>query len=192
MALQQHEEQYHSRDALTPALKSAGVTGLAGLFASSVQATLTKRNIGILGTFTHYGSTTITFGAMGGTYEFFRIAAANIREKNDSYNEAIGGFFSGSILGFRARTIPAVLGFGTGLAVIMAAYDYTGGSLAGPARDPNVDEYERKEALRANKRRPIQETLEQLGEGRGIYGPGYEERRRERIKQRYGIDVEKQ
>ena len=54
-----------------------------------------------------------------------------------------------------------------------------------------MDEYERKEALRANKRRPIGETLNQLGEGRGIEGPGYEERRRERIKKNYGIEVPK-
>ena len=65
------------------------------------------------------------------------------------------------------RTMPAVVGFGIGMAVVMSAFDYTGGSLAGYKQDPYVDEYERKEALRANKRRPIQETLEELGEGRG-------------------------
>ncbi|MCJ1372950.1 hypothetical protein MMC20_004176 [Loxospora ochrophaea] len=71
----------------------------------------------------------------------------------------------------------------------MAAYDYTGGLMTGYDKDASVDEYERKQQLRKNRRRPIQETLDELGEGRGIYGPGYEERRRERIKQNYGIDV---
>ena len=42
---------------------------------------------------------------MGGAYEFSRIATANLREKNDSYNEAIGGFFSGAILGVRCACI---------------------------------------------------------------------------------------
>ena len=83
----------------------------------------------------------------------------------------------------------AVIGYGASLSIVLAAFNYTGGSLSGFAKNPDVDEYERKEALRANKRRPISETIEELGEGRGIYGPGYEERRRERIKQRYGIDV---
>ncbi|KAI7099111.1 hypothetical protein KC352_g38263, partial [Hortaea werneckii] len=46
----------------------------------------------------------------------------------------------------------------------------------------------RKEFLRKNRRRPIEGTLEELGEGRGIYGPGYVERRAERIKNAYGID----
>jgi len=32
-------------------------------------------------------------------YEFSRNAAANLREKEDHYNEAIGGFLAGSILG---------------------------------------------------------------------------------------------
>ena len=86
-------------------------------------------------------------------------------------------------------------------------FDYTGGKFSGYDKDPNVDEYERKENLRKNRRRPIQETLEQLGEGRGktnhcliqdfaltyviigIYGPGYRERRADRIKENYGIDV---
>lgn len=105
------------------------------------------------------------------------------------------------------RTFPAVLGFGAGLAIVQGAFDYTGGKFSGYDKDPNVDEYERKEALRKNRRRPIQETLEQLGEGRGdlsiqfrngksislmivgVYGPGYRERRADRIKQNHGIEV---
>lgn len=66
------------------------------------------------------------------------------------------------------RTFPAVLGLGAGLAVLQGAYDYTGGKLSGYEKDPSIDEYERKEQLRKDRRRPIQETLEQLGEGRGM------------------------
>lgn len=39
--------------------------------------------------------------AMGGTYSFVRTASANLRETNDTYNTALGGFFAGSILGLR-------------------------------------------------------------------------------------------
>jgi len=52
-----------------------------------------------------------------------------------------------------------------------------------------VDEVARKEFLRKNRRRDINETVAELGEGRGIYGPGYEARRVERIREKYGIDV---
>ena len=90
-------------------------------------------------------------------------------------------------------------------AVVLGAYDYTGGSLKGTSKDPEIDEFERKELLRKNRRRPIEQTISEIGEGRGayytrtfvygqltrrgIYGPGYDERRRERIKVKYGIDV---
>ena len=40
---------------------------------------------------------------MGGTYEFTRFASANLRERDDSFNTALGGFFAGSILGLRSK-----------------------------------------------------------------------------------------
>ena len=105
-----------------------------------------------------------------------------------------------------ARTFPAVLGLGAAVAVLQGVFDYTGGQLTGYKKDATVDEYERKEQLRKDRRRPFQETLDEIGEGRGtlktqilsklvanrclgIYGPGYAERRRQRIKERYGVDV---
>lgn len=88
----------------------------------------------------------------------------------------------------------------------MGAYDYTGGALSGYKKDKEMDEFERKEYLRKNRRIPIEQTISELGEGRGmdptycpntpanfrilgIYAPGYDERRKERIKEKYGIDV---
>jgi hypothetical protein len=52
-------------------------------------------------------------------------------------------------------------------AVVLGAYDYTGGALTGYKKDPEIDEFERKEALRKSRRRPIGETISELGEGRG-------------------------
>lgn len=43
--------------------------------------------------------------AMGGTYEFTRFASANLREKDDAYNTAIGGFLAGSVLGLKCRLL---------------------------------------------------------------------------------------
>ena len=41
--------------------------------------------------------------AMGGVYEFVRRAAANLREKEDSWNPTIGGFFAGATTGLRGE-----------------------------------------------------------------------------------------
>jgi hypothetical protein len=127
--------------------------------------------------------------AVGASFAFTTTAAANLREKSDPWNPAIGGFFGGAVLGLAARRIPLVLGYGGGLAAITYAYAWGGGKITGFWNDPTVDEYARKEALRSTARRPIEETIAEIGEGRGIYPPGYAERRRQRIKDRYGIDV---
>ncbi|MCJ1288366.1 hypothetical protein MMC26_007721 [Xylographa opegraphella] len=180
---------YQPKDAVTAGIKSSLVTGAAGALVSSVQNTLTKQNVTAWGIFTRTGGTIAVFAAMGGTYEFTKLASANLREKDDSWNTAIGGFLAGSVLGMRFRTIPAVLGYGAGLAVFLGTFDYTGGVLTGYEKEADVDEYERKQQLRKNRRVPIQETINDLGEGRGVYGSGYEERRLERIKRNYGIDI---
>jgi hypothetical protein len=73
------------------------------------------------------------------------------------------------LIRFAAGTTPAVLGFGALTAIVLGAYDYTGGALTGYKKDPEMDEFERKEALRKNRRRPIEETIHELGEGRGTF-----------------------
>ncbi|KAI9643337.1 hypothetical protein NHQ30_007956 [Ciborinia camelliae] len=184
-----NSEAYHPKDALKAGINGALITGTAGALASAIQNSLHKKNIGAMGVFTRTGSTAFIFTAVGGTYEFTKYASANLREKDDSFNAAIGGFLAGSVLGMKFGSTPAVLGFGAMTAVVLSAFNYTGGALSGYKRDPDVDEFERKEHLRKNRRIPLEQTISELGEGRGIYGPGYDERRRERIKERYGIDV---
>jgi hypothetical protein len=59
------------------------------------------------------------------------------------------------------------MGYGAALSVVLAAFTYTGGKLTGYERDPTVDEVSRKEYLRKNRRRPVDEIVNELGEGRG-------------------------
>lgn len=97
------DEQYHTVDALSPAIKATTITGSAGIMVAAVQATLTRQNIGALGAFTRYGPTIAVFAATGGVFEFTRLASANLRQKQDSYNQAVGGFFSGACVGLRCE-----------------------------------------------------------------------------------------
>ncbi|TAQ87336.1 hypothetical protein B7494_g4309 [Chlorociboria aeruginascens] len=180
------DHTYHPKDAVKAAINGTMITGSAGLFVSAVQNTLAKSNVGPWGVFTRTGSTAAIFAGMGGAFEFTRYASSNLREKDDALNDVIGGFLAGSILGLRFGTTPAVLGFGALTAIVLGTFNYTGGALTGYRKDPEVDEFDRKEYLRKNRRRPIEQTISELGEG--IYAPGYDERRRERIKERYGID----
>ncbi|KAK4890433.1 hypothetical protein LTR17_004763 [Elasticomyces elasticus] len=185
----QVEELYQPKDSISAAIKATGVTATAGAFISTIQNTLTRHNAGAWGAVTRFGSTTALFAAMGGTYEFSKNAAANLREKDDAYNPAIGGFFAGTMMGLRFRSPPLIIGYGTGLAALLFAFSFTGGRLNGYERDPTVDEVSRKEYMRKNRRRPVEQTVNELGESARVNAPGYEERRAQRIKEAYGIDV---
>lgn len=46
----------------------------------------------------------VPLAAMGGTYEFVKTASANLRAQEDPWNTAVGGFFSGAILGLRGQS----------------------------------------------------------------------------------------
>ncbi|KAK4178582.1 putative NADH-ubiquinone oxidoreductase 21.3 kDa subunit [Triangularia setosa] len=183
------DDKYKPQDAVSAALTMGALFGSGGLFLAAVRTSLEKKHVGPWAVFSKHGNIAATFAAVGTVYEFSRVASANLRQKNDHYNNAIAGAFGGAVLGLRAGRIPAILGYGALMSVTSAVFEYTGGRIQGKGRNPDVDEYERKEMLRKRYRRPVEETIAEIGEGRSIRPPGYEERRRERLREAYGFDV---
>lgn len=51
------------------------------------------------------------------------------------------------------------------------------------------DEFLRKESVRRTTRVPIEQTIATVGEGRGIRPEGFEDRRRELVKEKYGFEI---
>jgi hypothetical protein len=66
------------------------------------------------------------------------------------------------------RTFPALLGYGIALSTAMTAFEYTGGTLFGYQKDTSVDEFDRRTALRKAFQTPGEQTVAELGEGRGM------------------------
>lgn len=69
-----------------------------------------------------------------------------------------------------AGRMPQIVGWGAGISIVMSALQFTGGSIKGKGKNERpdvIDEYERKEYLRRNRRRPMIETIAEVGEGRG-------------------------
>ncbi|KAF2737904.1 NADH-ubiquinone oxidoreductase 213 kDa subunit [Polyplosphaeria fusca] len=181
---------YHPVDTLASTASTTMQTALCGAMIAGVQNTLRKQNVGAMGIFTKSGGVIALYAGVGAVYQFSRDSAANLRGKDDAYNEAIGGFLGGIGVGLARRSIPFMLGMGVVTATTMSAWRYTSGMRGpNPTKAFDGDEVERKETLKMQRRQPYQETIDQLGEGRGIYGPGYAERRRERLLQKYGVDV---
>lgn len=57
MAHLEEDHSYHPKDAISAAIKATAITGGVGLFASAVQNTLTKQNVGPFGVFVRTGGT---------------------------------------------------------------------------------------------------------------------------------------
>ncbi|RKU45571.1 hypothetical protein DL546_006966 [Coniochaeta pulveracea] len=184
-----NDHDYHPKDAIRAAGWSAGILGTGGLVAAAVQSAVTRQNIGPFGAFTKFGGTIATWTAVGGTFEFTRVAAANLREKDDHLNSALGGFAAGAILGMQTRRMPRIIGIGAVFGLVLSVMDYTGRSIKGNRQTQDLEEFDRKEYLRKNRRRPLEETIAEVGEGRSIRPPGYEERRRQRLLEKYGFEV---
>ncbi|KAK7753321.1 hypothetical protein SLS62_004611 [Diatrype stigma] len=185
------EDPFHARDAVKSGLEGALAGGAVGFFAAAVQNSLSKQNIGSWAVFTKHGGTIASFAILGTTYKFSKSATANLREKDDYLNTSVGAFLAGSTMGLRAGRIPHIIGYGAVFSLVLTTLDYTGGSIRGwDSRASYPDEYERKEFLRLDRRRPIEQTVAEIGgEGREIKPAGYEERRRQRLQETYGVEI---
>lgn len=60
-----------------------------------------------------------------------------------------------------------MLGAGVCFSTVLSAYRYTSGVRGSNSVETDEDEVARKEEMRKVRRRPLSETIEQLGEGRG-------------------------
>jgi hypothetical protein len=65
------------------------------------------------------------------------------------------------------RSLPFMLGAGAAFSVALTAFRFTSGFNGGATGELDEEEVERREALKKMRRRPLSETIEQLGEGRG-------------------------
>lgn len=180
---------FHPKDAVKAGFSAAGIVGTSGFFVAAIHNALQRQNVGAMSVFTRSGGIIAAFAVSGGAYNFTKIASANLRQKNDPWNSALGGFVAGSLMGMTRRRLPVVLGLGAFVSATMGLFEVTGARLRGWSERNEEDEFERKMAMRANRRRPIEETIAEIGEGRGIRPEGYEERRRERLAEKYGVEI---
>lgn len=184
------ETFYQPQDAITEAIRVGSLVGAGGFLISAVQNTIQKENVGAMGVLTKFGGTTAIFVGVGTMYGFVSTASSNLREKDDMWSQVHGGAAGGALMGLRTRSMASALGSALLFGTVLGAVQYTGGTLlGGRANEPDMDKSAYKEEMRKRFRRPINEIVNEIGEGRGIYPPGYADRRRERIKAHYGIDV---
>ncbi|KAF4979582.1 hypothetical protein FZEAL_4252 [Fusarium zealandicum] len=174
-------------DVLDDTAKAALTGAGGGLFISSVRNALSRTNVGVLSVFTRGAPVVGIATAAPAAYMFFSRTSMNLREQNDPWSAALGGFAAGAVLGLPTKRMPVVLALGASLGTIQGMFHYLGGRYDSFNRED--DTFERKEVVRRTTRLPIEQTISEIGEGRGIRPPGYDERRAERLKEKYGVEI---
>ncbi|KZW01946.1 hypothetical protein EXIGLDRAFT_736694 [Exidia glandulosa HHB12029] len=132
--------------------------GAAGILASAVSNALQTHNRGAWGVLTRTGGTIAFFASLGAAFGFTDAFVANIREKDDYLNGAAGGCAVGLAAGVRARSLPTACISCIAGAVIVGAFDYTGGTLAGDGRnlEPEVlKEVRRQQFFKSKSSFPV-------------------------------------
>jgi len=185
----EEEVTFEPKDVISRTVEVSLTTGAAGLFLSTVQNTLSRQQVGVFGVFSRYGGTTVWATGAGASYAFISTASGNLREKEDFWNHFYGGAATGALLGLRRRTFPSVIGTALFAGAVMGGLSFAGGQVYATGETPE-ERIARKEEHRRRFRRPYQEMVNEIGEGRGIYPPGYNERRAQRISDNYGIEVQ--
>ena len=68
--------------------------------------------------------------------------------------------------------MPVILGYGALTSITLSVFEFTGNSLKGTRPEiEGLDEHGRKEHIRLTRRRPVEEMVEKIGEGRGELPP---------------------
>ncbi|OAA73628.1 Mitochondrial import inner membrane translocase subunit Tim17 family protein [Cordyceps fumosorosea ARSEF 2679] len=178
---------YHAHDVLDETSKTAVVGLGAGFFMAAVQNALSRRNVGAFGVFTRGAPVIGLAAAAPAAYTFVSRTTMNLREKDDALAAGLGGFAAGAVIGLPSKRMPIVFALGGLVGGVQTAFRLAGGRL--DSFKEEEDEFARKETARRTTRVPVEQTVSEVGEGRGIKPPGYEERRRERIQEKYGFEI---
>ncbi|KAK9382306.1 uncharacterized protein V2V93DRAFT_366962 [Kockiozyma suomiensis] len=109
-------------------------------------------------------------------YQFVEVASANLREKEDGWNNFYGGLAGGAIAGLKkgtmTHTIWSALFVGSALGLARWAGGLFGSTFEETSIVPGSTYYagepEKGDFFAIRRRAPLSETISKLGEGRGL------------------------
>ncbi|PFH62999.1 hypothetical protein XA68_10411 [Ophiocordyceps unilateralis] len=181
------EAPFVPHDVIGLTTKTGFIGAGAGLFIASIRNAMSRGNVGAMSVFIRGRGIIGMAAAAPATFAFFFAATSNLRQKTDTWAATFGGFMSGGVLGLPSRRLPVVLGLGAVVGIWQGSFFFLGNRI--DSFYDEEDEFQRKEIIRRTTRIPVEQTIAEIGEGPGITPQGYEERRRKRIKEKYGWDI---
>ncbi|KAK7204318.1 hypothetical protein BZA70DRAFT_280483 [Myxozyma melibiosi] len=106
-------------------------------------------------------------------YQFVEIASANLRETEDGWNKFYGGLAGGALIGLKKGTMTSTIWTSLVLGSALGLAGWAGGLFSAPLENgpaPEGSPYDQKKGdfFSIRYRAPLSETIDKLGEGRGI------------------------
>lgn len=157
------------------AVKFASIAGLLTVAAGNA---VSKERLGPMGVFTKSGKLWGLMILVAGSYRFTGASLANLRKENDSWNEFFAGSVAGAFTAAPTGQLVKVVGTSLGTAVLVGGVFWCGSFLGNTEsssfaqRGEGLENgFEIKKDLEkqgfwdVSRRRPLSQTLEQLGDG---------------------------
>lgn len=171
---------YMPVDTWTATRTAVGYGSVFGLLTVATQNAVAKERLGPLGIITRSGGLWGMIVLVSGSYKLASSMLSNLREKKDTLNEFYAGAIAGAIAGSPTKSLVKASGWSFAGGVV-AALVYWSGSIVGQAATsshayrgvgaqnnfkPKDSHYsERQGFWDVLRRRPLSQTLEELGEG---------------------------
>lgn len=166
---------FSKRDTILDTCKSAGIGALFGLQLALVRNSLSPSRTATGGFRGHLG-TVGTLAIVGGAYTLGDAVSANLRERETPLNGAAGGALAGAVLGasmqgFGKRSIAKSVGGAFLLGLVVATFQWgfdRGHKLSVESvtseATPITEEHPRQGFWELVQRRPLSQTIEELGD----------------------------
>ncbi|KAK9462668.1 uncharacterized protein V1516DRAFT_670842 [Lipomyces oligophaga] len=185
---------WEPRDTVAITAPLLGPCFTIGVMWSATMERLRFRNPPAVESIIRISKNAFVVGAVGPLFQFVEAASSNLREKNDGWNSFFGGLASGALLSLPTGSFNRVFVSSVGLGSVLGIAAWSGfgtGEFLRTSRetlpevnwrnpfydvspsDNSIKTYEKSpesESL-VRYRVPLSETLEKLGEGRGIHRP---------------------
>lgn len=172
------EDKYVPVDTWSATRSALGYASVFGLLTVATQNAVSKERVGPLGIFTRSGSLFGMIVLVSGSYKLSSSMLSNLREKKDTANEFYAGLIAGAFAGAPTRSLVKASGWSF-FGGVVAALVYWSGSIVGQTStssyayrgkgaennfEPKSD-IERQGFWDVMRRRPLSQTLEELGQG---------------------------
>jgi hypothetical protein len=171
-------DKYVPVDTWASTRSAVGYASVFGLLTVATQNAVAKERLGPLGIITRSGGLWSMIVLVSGTYKLSSSVLSNLREKKDTLNEFYAGAIAGAVAGLPTKSLVKASGWSFAGGIITALV-YWSGSIVGQAKTSSYahrgvgaennfkpkSDVQKQEFWDVLRRRPLSQTLEELGEG---------------------------